>query len=136
MMGKNAGKAKALMSKCGYASGGSVPAMARGGGAKSRHHAKHTTVNVVIPQSASAAPPRPPMPMGMPPRPPMGAGAPPPGAMPPPGLAGPGPGGPPPGLAGGLPPGVRPPGMKRGGGIDAGGGGAKGRLEKIKAYGG
>lgn len=142
MMNKHAGKAKAMMAKCGYASGGSigsaVPGLKRGGATK-KHHAK-TNVNVIV---APGGGPRPPMPM-MPPRPPIGAGppgagGPPPGGMaPPPGLP---PGGPPPGLAGGLPPGVRPPGMKRGGGvssypIDGGGAGAKGRLEKIKAYGG
>ena len=96
---------------------------------KKKGNAK-TEINIVIAgkgdQGAGAPPPRPMPPMmppgaGTPPAPPPPRPMPPPGAMPPPGM--------------------KPPGaMKRGGGIkepkypiDAGSGGAKGRLEKAAA---
>lgn len=88
-----------------------------------------TTVNVIVaPQGGGDAPP-PMMPPGPPPMPP---------PMPPPHMGPGGPGGPtmpPPGA--GAPPGM-PMGRKHGGRVphmDAGAGGGKGRLEKIKAYG-
>lgn len=102
-------KANALMSKCGYSTGGEVPSKAR------THPIEHrarggktkgdTTVNIVL-GGGQKQPVPVPVPVGanagmMPPRPPM---APPPMGAPPPGA-----GGPPPGLA------PRPPGMKRGG---------------------
>lgn len=101
---------------------------ARGGSTKGK---KGAHVNVIVAPQAAPSPPHPvpvPMPAGgapaaaAPPRPPMappGAGMPPPGGMPP-----------------GA--GMRPPGaMKRGGGVhmEAGAGGAEGRIEKNHEYG-
>lgn len=87
---------------------------------------KGTTVNVIVaPQSKPEAPPMPPMP------PPM-AGPPPMPPGPPPGM-GAGPGGPPlPGVPMGRKSGGRVPHLTAG----AGAGGGKGRLAKIKSYGG
>lgn len=134
--------------------GGAVPAAradkkARGGSA---HKKGHPNVNVIVAGSPSAPPAPPqkvPVPVPVPMRPPMGAGP-----MGPGGPGGPPPMGPPPGAmgpGGPPPPGLRPPGMARRGGaiakaaggsvnkplvpMDAGGGGGKGRLEKVRAYG-
>lgn len=150
-------KAESLLKRTGYNCGGMPMAkaidhghgrdvFARGGAPKAKHGRKNTHVNVIVaPQGGGGPPPgalpiaRPPMmgapppgglPPGGPPRPPMAppAGGPPPGLGAPPGVAGPPPGGPP----------MLGP-RKRGGRtsypIDAGGGGAKARLEKAKAYG-
>lgn len=90
------------------------------------------TVNIIIapPKPAMALPPPGAMP---PPRGPQGIPAPPPGAM------GPPPGGMPPPGAGAPSPMGAPPMMRKFGGraypIKDGAGGAKGRLEKIRAYG-
>lgn len=87
---------------------------------------KGTTVNVIVAPQGGAEAPEPPMPMPPPPMaPPMPK---PPMAGPPPMPPGAGPGG----------PAMPPPMMRKHGGrvsMDAGAGGGKGRLEKIKAYG-
>lgn len=127
--GKDSGAArgKAVMAKCGYATGGmpmrggaghedakedramiksmvkpsALEGRARGGNVKPKHH---TSVNVIVaPQGGGGAQPRP-MPVPVPVRVPVGA-------VPPGGVGGPGPGGMPPGgPMGGPPPGMIPPG--------------------------
>jgi len=137
-------KARGVLSRCGYKSGGKVKAMKAGGaaeGAAGRHKAdayasggsvkggkKGVTVNVMVAPSQQQ-PEKIPVPMpapgggAPPPRPPMGPPPPGGGMMPP----------------GGMPP--RPP-MKSGGRVKqlsvkgGGAGGGDGRLEKAKLYGG
>lgn len=125
--------------------GGSVPVQALARGGKTGKHSGKTQVNIMVghPGGNAGLGTPPPPPPAMPARPPIGGPPPgmPPGGPPggPPGMP---PGGPPmmpPG--GGGPPGAappRPPVMKRGGRVPdmtGGAGGAKGRMEKIKAYG-
>lgn len=125
-------KSKSQGERAGFKDGGAVKGKKSG-----------TTVNVIIaPQGAAAGPGS-----GPPMVPPGGLALPPPGALPPrppPPMAAPAmPPGLPPGTPGPMPPGgvlpFRAAGGRVGGspdtGFDAGAGGAKGRLEKIKKYG-
>jgi hypothetical protein len=133
--GKDCKCAKCSGGRVGHAKGGSVALeggtrptggrMARKGGGRTSAK-KGTTVNVIIASGQKPAMPAP----GM---------APPPGAgpvglhqAPPPQVAAGAPMGPP---AGAPPPMMRKSGGRAGYPIDAGAGGARGRLEKIKAYG-